>query len=283
MADPQLNALPRALSLVPASGVQHVNIRHPERFTVVGNHLAQHEGLSLTAIGLATHVQSLKAGSIISIRELAKRFPESEKRVGDAFRELEAEGYIARVRLRLPSGKMVTVTVSYNNPPAMRARRTAEVPAPTSAPPPPKAAPGPEPEPKPEPEPESKPEPEPDAVVHDLLAGLRRHDSRLLLSERDIRRLAPGVTTWLERGVDPAAVQRTLTSALPLGPIHRPAALLGHRLSAMLPPPLPAAPVTVRPDPLQNCDACDRAFRAAEAGCCPECAANTSASVAAAA
>jgi DNA-binding Lrp family transcriptional regulator len=198
-----------------------------------------------------------------SIRELAKRFPESEKRVGDAFRELEAEGYIARVRLRLSSGKMVTVTVSYNNPPAMRARRTAEVPAPASAPPPPKAAP--ELEPKPE------PEPEPDAVVHDLLAGLRRHDSRLLLSERDIRRLAPGVTTWLERGVDPAAVQRTLTSALPLGQIHRPAALLGHRLSAMLPPALPAAPVTVRPDPLQNCDACDRAFRAAEPGCCPEC------------
>ncbi|MEU0083605.1 helix-turn-helix domain-containing protein [Streptomyces sp. NPDC006274] len=273
MADPQLNALPRALSLVPASGVQHINIRHPERFTVVGNHLAQHEGLSLTAIGLATHVQSLKAGSIISIRELAKRFPESEKRVGDAFRELEAEGYIARVRLRLPSGKMVTVTVSYNNPPAMRARRTAEVPAPTSAPPSPKAA--------PELEPEPKPEPEPDAVVHNLLAGLRRHDSRLLLSERDIRRLAPGVTTWLERGVDPAAVQRTLTSALPLGQIPRPAGLLGHRLSAMLPPALPAAPVTVRPDPLQNCDVCDRAFRAAEPGCCPECvAANMTAAAA---
>ena len=267
MADPQLNALPRALSLVPASGVQHVNIRHPERFTVVGNHLAQHEGLSLTAIGLATHVQSLRAGSIISIRELAKRFPESEKRVGDAFRELEAEGYIARVRLRLPSGKMVTVTVSYNNPPAMRSQRDAEVPtsAPVSVPPPP-------PKTEPEPEPEPKSEPEPDAVVHDLLAGLRRHDSRLLLSERDIRCLAPGVATWLERGVDPAAVQRTLTSALPLGPIHRAAALLGHRLSAMLPPALPAAPVAVRPDPLQNCDACDRAFRAAAPGYCGDCA-----------
>ncbi|MGW7355750.1 helix-turn-helix domain-containing protein [Streptomyces sp. NPDC054802] len=278
MADPQLNALPRALSLVPSSGVQHVNFRHPERFTVVGNHLAQHEGLSLTAIGLATHVQSLKAGSIISIRELAKRFPESEKRVGDAFRELEAEGYIARVRLRLPSGKMVTVTVSYNNPPAMRAQRDAELPmsAPVSVLPPP---------PKTEPEPEAPQEPPaaPDPAVHDLLAGLRRQDSRLLLCERDIRRLAPGVARWLERGVDPAAVQRTLTSALPPGPIHRPAALLGYRLHAMLPPPLPAAPVAVRPDPMQNCDACDRGFRAAAPGCCPECAANAAASVAIAA
>ncbi|MEW2632430.1 helix-turn-helix domain-containing protein [Streptomyces sp. NPDC048389] len=273
MADPQLNALPRALSLVPTSGVQHVNIRHPERFTVVGNHLAQHEGLSLTAIGLATHVQSLKAGSIISIRELAKRFPESEKRVADAFRELEATGYIARVRLRLPSGKMVTVTVSYNNPPAMRAQRETEAPtpAPASAPPPPRTA--------AEPEAPQEPPAAPDPVVHDLLAGLRRQDSRLLLSERDIRRLAPGVARWLERGVDPAAVQRTLTSALPPGPIHGPAALLGYRLHAMLPPPLPAAPVAVRPDPMQNCDACDRGFRAAAPGCCPECAAGLEASV----
>ncbi|MEU7009044.1 hypothetical protein [Streptomyces sp. NPDC046332] len=34
----------------PRSGVIHVRHRHTERFTVVGTHLAQHEGLSAAAI-----------------------------------------------------------------------------------------------------------------------------------------------------------------------------------------------------------------------------------------
>lgn len=45
---------------VPArSGVQHVRHRHADRFTVVGNHLAQNRRLSLVAIGIAVYVQSL--------------------------------------------------------------------------------------------------------------------------------------------------------------------------------------------------------------------------------
>ncbi|MEV4332916.1 helix-turn-helix domain-containing protein [Streptomyces sp. NPDC049597] len=264
MAVPQLNALPRALSLVPSSGVQHINVRHTERFTVVGNHLAQHERLSLTAIGLAVHVQSLKAGSIVSIRALAQRFPESEKRIGDAFGELEAEGYIARVRVRLPSGALVTRTFSYNNPYAVRDGAPEPEPVPV-----PKAAP---------PEPVHQAEsPEPDTAspeAHRLLAGLRATDPRLLLSPAAIGRLAPGVDRWLERGIAPSAVHRTLTAALPPGPIPRPAGLLAYRLDALLPPPLPPTPVPaaeIRPDPLQNCDGCDRAFRAPEPGSCRTC------------
>ncbi|ALO09567.1 hypothetical protein AQF52_3973 [Streptomyces venezuelae] len=42
-------------------GVVHDNARHTTRFTVVGNHLAQHENLSLVAIGLAVHIQSRAA------------------------------------------------------------------------------------------------------------------------------------------------------------------------------------------------------------------------------
>ncbi|TLQ45507.1 hypothetical protein FEF34_23080 [Streptomyces marianii] len=34
---------------------------HTSGFTVVGNHLAQHRGLSCLAIGLAVHIQSLRA------------------------------------------------------------------------------------------------------------------------------------------------------------------------------------------------------------------------------
>ncbi|MGW7287259.1 helix-turn-helix domain-containing protein [Streptomyces sp. NPDC054847] len=277
MADPQLNALPRALSLVPTSGVRHINVRHPERFTVVGNHLAQHENLSLTAIGLATHVQSLKAGTVISIRALAQRFPESEKRIGDAFNELEAEGYIARIRVRLPSGALVTVTVSYNNPPAMRDRApTHDAPARPEPVPEPLSASTPDPAPVPA-RVSAPPAPVPTASVpepvspaaHRLLAGLRATDSRLLLSVPDIRRLAPVVDSWLGRGIDPQAVHRTLTAALPDGPIFRPAGLIAHRLTTLLPPPLPAA--APRPDPLQNCDDCDRAFRAPGPGRCRAC------------
>lgn len=108
----------------------------------------------------------------------------------------------------------------------------------------------------------------------DLLAGLRAYDSRLLLSERDVHRLAPAVYAWLERGVPATAVQRTLTNGLPKDPIQNPAAFLAHRLEALLPPPLsvPALPPTpIRPDPLQTCDGCDRAFRAPAPGRCRDC------------
>ena len=50
--------------------------------------------------------------------------------------------------------------------------------------------------------------------------------------------------------------------------------LLKHRLTALLPPPLPGASVFTpvrRPVPLQNCDGCDRAFRATEPGHCRDC------------
>ncbi|MEV6590264.1 hypothetical protein [Streptomyces acidicola] len=50
--------------------------RHDEQFTVVGNHLAQHPDLSLTAIGLAVHIQSLPTGSLVGIKVLAAKFPE---------------------------------------------------------------------------------------------------------------------------------------------------------------------------------------------------------------
>ncbi|WP_406252505.1 hypothetical protein OH786_13540 [Streptomyces atratus] len=83
MGTPQVTAPPCAPSSVPgdatpSSGVIHVNFRHAAGFTVIGNHLAQHRGLSLAAIGLAAHIQSLPTGARIGIKHLAERFPESE-------------------------------------------------------------------------------------------------------------------------------------------------------------------------------------------------------------
>ncbi|WP_328399341.1 helix-turn-helix domain-containing protein [Streptomyces sp. NBC_00390] len=287
MAETQLNAPPCAPPPVPLVGLRHINVRHEERFVVIGNHLTQHPELSLTAIGLAVHIQSLRAGTRISIKKLAERFPEGEVRIADALRELEKHGYLARVQVRLPSGKLITQRVSYNNPPAMAAGSAPEhgpEPVPTPEPETPKP-----PEPKPsEPMPtRAEPEPRREAlaapvlplpVAAALLADLRRHDPRLLLSERDVRRLAPAVDAWLQRDVTPDAVRRTLTAGLPDGPIHHPASLLAHRLTELLPPPLPATPPPPpRPDPLQNCDCCDRAFRAPEPGVCRGCDVSTAA------
>ncbi|HEX5567505.1 MAG TPA: hypothetical protein VFY14_11375, partial [Streptomyces sp.] len=287
MAEPQLSAPSRAPSAVPRSGVVHVTVRHTQRFTVVGNHLAQHRELSLTAIGLAVHIQSLPDGARVDIRTLAGRFAEGETRIAAALRELEAHGYLERTRERLPGGRIVTRTVSYNNPGGAGSRRVradvrsapvravAQAPASAPAPVPPPApgsgpAPVPPTPPLPLPAPRSTGNPVRERAATALLTGLRRDDPRLLLSERDVRRLAPAVTAWLERGAALDAVRHTLTTGLPSEPLRRPAALLAHRLTALLPPPLPAAapptPPRPRPHPLHNCDGCDRAFRTPRPG-----------------
>ncbi|MFJ8634037.1 helix-turn-helix domain-containing protein [Streptomyces sp. NPDC093568] len=252
MTDQHPSAPARPKSGAFAGGVEHVTEPHHDHFVVVGNHLAQHPELSLTAIGLAVHIQSLPARTPIGIKALTAKFPEGEMRIAAALRELEAHGYLARTKERLQSGRVVTRTISYNKPVRAVARAAAEpVPRPASPP----------------------ASPAPRAAV-DLLIGLRAYDSRLLLAERDVHRLAPAVSAWLDRGVPPTAVQRTLTNGLPGDPIRNPAALLAHRLTALLPPALPtpgSPPPTARPDPLQTCDGCDRAFRSPQPGRCRDC------------
>ncbi|NXY95980.1 helix-turn-helix domain-containing protein [Streptomyces sp. BR123] len=145
------------------------------------------------------------------------------------------------------------------------------------------------PEPEGEPGPGSEPGPDPglegecgrpspvrarvDPTAFGLLAGLCRYDPRLLLSERDVHRLAAGVSVWLERGAAPEAVALMLSRDLPDG-LRSPAGVLAHRLAALVPPHLPAAPAprpVLRPDPFQTCDGCERAFRAPGPGRCRDC------------
>ncbi|WP_159046060.1 helix-turn-helix domain-containing protein [Streptomyces sp. WM6372] len=257
---------------------------------MIGNHLLQHRELSATAIGVAAYIQSLPEGAPVGIRALMGRFPEGEMRLSSALRELERHGYLERRRERLENGRVVTRTYSYNKPPT----------GPDEPPPPPPdrepdpdpdPAPDPEPDPDPDPGPEPEPGPGPQWVadpepgpapypVHpgaaDLLAGLRRYDPRLLLAERDVRRLAPAVSAWLDRGADPEAVILALTTSLP-EPLRSPASVLAYRLKALLPPHLPAAPAAPaarpirRPDPFQTCDGCERAFRSPHPGRCRDC------------
>ncbi|WP_069762810.1 DNA-binding protein [Streptomyces sp. LUP47B] len=293
MDTPNLSAPLCAQQLNPR-GVTHINVPHTTRFTVVGNHLAQHRQLSLTAIGLALHIQSLPDEARVDIKTLADRFTEGETRIAAALRELKAHGYLAQVRKRLPNGRVVTHTVSYNRPQGRRlessppptAPEGPPPPAPDAVPPPPPAVPEPRPTTPapPSPSPASKPpllepqdrDPELQRAATALLVTLHHDDPRFLLAERDVQRLAPAVATWLERGARPEAVRHSLTSNLPRDPVRHPAALLAHRLTEFLPAPAPPAPPPgsdpVPVAPMVNCDGCDRGFRTWEKnGRCRDC------------
>ncbi|MDH6625236.1 hypothetical protein M2271_003040 [Streptomyces sp. LBL] len=98
------------------SGVVHDNVRHTEKFTVIGNHLIQHKELSGLAIGLGCYIQSVRRGTSVDIKTLAARFPEGPTRIAAALRELETHGYLRRTRVRVETGHIVTRTVSCNRP-----------------------------------------------------------------------------------------------------------------------------------------------------------------------
>ncbi|MER7051926.1 helix-turn-helix domain-containing protein [Streptomyces sp. NPDC000351] len=280
-------------------GIIHENTRHTTRFVVIGNHLAQHPELSLLAIGLSCHIQSLPTGAGADIKTLTARFKEGPTRIAAALRELEAHGYLRRERVRTSTGRIVTRTVSCNQPKTPR-REPADTGCPsrpTPRPTRPAGRPPKQPEHAAPPHPrhtgnETRPRkalpavPQPGCTAPallqqatDLLTTLRRHDPRLLLSATDTAHLAPGVAAWLERDVAPTAVRHALTTDLPDAPLRRPAALLAHRLTAQLPPPPPYRPSAGPPPPryeVRNCDGCDRGFRAPETeDRCGECRASS--------
>ncbi|OCC09970.1 hypothetical protein [Streptomyces sp. PTY087I2] len=277
------NALAHALAGIPApvppSGVIHVVIPHTSRFTVVGNHLAQHAELSLVAIGIAVYIQSLPAGAEVSIKTLAARFPEGEVKIACALRELEAHGYLHRTRVRLARGRVATRTVFCNQPgavlrggvvpvvgPAVRGaglaptpvREHIRVPEPEPVAVPEEPRPVPEPVPVPEalpapvrlpartaPKPPRKPLPHPRALTPEL-----RQTAAAFLA--DLRRhaeelvLSEEAVEELVPGVaawlERDATTEALRHALTADlpkPLKHPARLLRHRLTALLPPPLP--------------------------------------------
>ncbi|MDX2525547.1 helix-turn-helix domain-containing protein [Streptomyces europaeiscabiei] len=254
-------------------GLIHDHTRHTARFTVIGNHLAQHPELSLLAIGLGAHIQSLPKGAHVDIKSLTARFKEGAKRIAAALHELQDHGYLRRERVRTPGGRIVTRTISCNQPGRTQAEdepvRRDDVRR-NSAPRKEKASRKPLPA---VPQPAYR-SPTLLQTATDLLADLRRTDARLLLSACDTAHLAPGVAAWLERDLTPTAVREALTGALPSEPLHRPAALLAHRLAAQLPPPppfrAPASPPSVHYE-MTNCDGCDRGFRGPKGSRCRDC------------
>ncbi|WP_030412385.1 GntR family transcriptional regulator [Streptomyces sp. NRRL S-1448] len=258
MTSAQSNA-PSPAPSCPSSGVIHIRTRQTSHFTVLANRLAQRAGSAVT-VGVAAYILSLPDGAPITIAALCAHFAEGKKVIAEALRELEDEGWLERRIERGPGGRIITRTFAYDLPGAE------PEPEPTRTY-------GQEPEPAAEPEP-TPPEPAPEAT--DLLARLPHRDRRLLLSEREITALAPAVTEWLDRGAAPQEITEALTSGLPARLNRRPARLLAHRLAALRPPARtapPPHPDRSRPPviPLQNCDGCDRAFRADDPGRCREC------------
>ncbi|MCI4045653.1 hypothetical protein [Streptomyces sp. TRM75563] len=277
----QNTALTRALAEVsgplPTSGVIHITIPHTDRFTVVGNHLAQHPDLSCTAVGIAVRIQSLPQGTEVGIKALAARCKEGQKRIAAALRELEAHGYLERFRDRLPGKKVITRTVFCNQPaalvhprrPAAEAHPRPAAPAPVRVPavipvqaPAPEATPVAPPVPLPPTTPSAplfvprvppptapkasrRPLPQPGELTPELgraatalLGDLHRHAPQFTLSEADVHRLVPGVAAWLERAARPDAIRRALTDDPP-HPLKHPAKLLTYRLTELLPPAPP--------------------------------------------
>ncbi|WP_445524688.1 helix-turn-helix domain-containing protein [Streptomyces cyslabdanicus] len=276
--EPHSRANPRTHARPRGYGVTHDNTRHTTRFTVIGNHLAQHPELSGLAIGLAVHIQSLPTGAPVDIKTLAARFPEGPTRIAAALRELETHGYLRRTRERTETGRIVTRTVSCNQPGRHRDRDASEAAPPR--PPARRAATAPQQNPPRRAALPAVPKPAYSSpallqAATEVLAGLRRKDPRLLLSATDAEHLAPGVAAWLERDLTPTAVRHALTADLPPEPLRRPAALLAHRLAAQL-PPLPPFHASEPPPPvghpLRNCDTCDRGYRGPDPHNCRGCA-----------
>ena len=265
------SSAPSSAHARPSSGVIHIRTRQTSRFTVLANRLAQRAGSAVT-VGVAAYILSLPDGAPITIDALCTHFAEGKTVIAAALRELEAEGWLERRVERGPHGRITTRTFAYDLPGAPPE-------AAPEAPPVAAEADGSDPTTDPEhahiadsgPAPASAP-PAPQAA--ELLAALPHRDRRLLLSEREITALAPAVTDWLDRGAAPQEITDALTSGLPTRLSRRPARLLAHRLSALRPPsrtsppPQPDRPPVV---PLQNCDGCDRAFRADGPGRCRDC------------
>ncbi|MFF9146284.1 hypothetical protein ACF1BN_15630 [Streptomyces sp. NPDC014861] len=147
-------------------GVVHHSAPLPESdSTPVSTAMLHHPELSFLARGIGGYITSLPEGAEITIRALASKAREGEIRVAGALRELESQGYLARRRVRLPDGRLVTHTSWHRVPDAPTAERPTPDPDPKPGPKPrrdPKPDPGPDLDPEPDPDPAPVPDPERD-------------------------------------------------------------------------------------------------------------------------
>ncbi|MBW8485548.1 helix-turn-helix domain-containing protein [Actinomadura parmotrematis] len=284
------------------AGVRRVKARHDAHFTIIPNGLAQQNGLSLRARGLALFLLSMPDGTDASIKGLAATMREGQTAIAAALRELEAAGYLIRALVRDAHGQVSTRTVLWDVPAADAAaacetdrpapdgprpashtaaswsgpsRRTAAdpVPAPAPAPAVPQEAPVPAPAvPDGAAPPVGLAELAPAAR---LLVEAAAVDTRLALGAGEIPGLAELVDQALTAGVPASHIRERLTTGLPPN-VRHPAALLRHRLTEHLPIWQAAAALRAAPEPpaprLAECTTCrDPLRRPTPDGLCGAC------------
>ncbi|WP_225075208.1 helix-turn-helix domain-containing protein [Streptomyces sp. CoT10] len=273
--------------------IQHT--RHASHFTVMPNSILRHPRLSLAARGLLGHLLSLPDGARETVQSIAEKVSEGRITVRKAMAQLEAEGYVRRVRHQDPeTGTWSTeVTVSdvpmtdqspndrkLTAGPAKRRFLGRQTPKETQ-----------EKQPSPTPQPVSDDtEPEGSEGGREasqqqqqdqpelgraaaFLGRLGASEAKLSLSAAEVLTLAPLAAEWLSRGSSELEMRNVLTAGLPAS-VHSAVKLVANRLERKMPAPRrvadPAAPaVALRAE----CGDCGRPLPLGQSqGICGQCA-----------
>ncbi|MFF9649725.1 hypothetical protein [Streptomyces sp. NPDC014622] len=257
--------------------------KHTSGFTVLPNAILQHRKLSLTARGLLVLLLSLPEVTDATVKELTEGVDEGQKRVTNAMKELQAEGYVICTRVQNERGHWSTHVQVFDLP--QFAEPEAETPKPgrpkrrlvginpfgeknqVKNPPTPKV-------------PEVPAEvgqdqgagedaPQSNKEIGRAAAVLSRLGSAvpsLTLLANDVMTLAPLAAEWLERGVSELQLRNELVEGLP-ATIKSPRALLADRLTRKMPA------VPVKAEPLAECPECNNYLpRGQKTGICGQCA-----------
>lgn len=87
----------------------HIRRHHADRYTVMPNRIVQDDlALSARALGVLTYLLSLKDGWCTSAERVAARFKEGRGAIRTALAEIEAAGYLRRVRRQDERGRWST-------------------------------------------------------------------------------------------------------------------------------------------------------------------------------
>ncbi|MEV5415140.1 hypothetical protein [Streptomyces albogriseolus] len=271
--------------------------QHTSNFTVLPNSIVRHPRLSLAARGLLGHLLSLPDGARETVQSIAEKVSEGRIAVRKAMAQLEAEGYVRRVRHQDPETGTWSTEVTVSDAPM-----TGE--SPTDK----KLTAGPaksrflgrspygsktqEKNPSPTPaqasdsddqaaeggrgeasqqqnQEDASPEVGRAAAV---LGRLGAVEPKLSLGAAEVLNLAPLAAEWLRRGVSELELRNTLVAGLP-ATVLAPARFIANRLERKMPAPRrvadPAAPaVALRAE----CGDCGRPLPLGQSqGICGQC------------
>ncbi|MEV5609232.1 helix-turn-helix domain-containing protein [Streptomyces sp. NPDC052225] len=229
---------------------------HEREFVIIDNKAMQDPRISHTARGILAYVLSMPNGAKINVRTLSDNFRQSRRTVSKAVEELRQFGYWVTTTHHTPTARRIHSTVDVYELPYL-ALQPAPVPTPTGTTPQTTGAAG-------TPLRESNPskdrgknpphppaeavEPQGDSGDVDEPGGQQRHTAeatrilcrlasvapRLRLTDRAVKRLAPAVADWLDRGAGVTDITDAVTAGLP-AKVYSPEHLIADRLERKRP------------------------------------------------